>query len=925
MVVANQLCSKSFDHSNVRAALYYCSLIAFNLVFLTSPVRGDEETCTACSQQVEVSGQFAHHNSPADLTVAGVPPGDEAAFREEIYGTNFIVSVSHLPAGKYTIVIGEAETYFKKAGRRLFDVTCGDTILATNYDIFAEAGGADKACFITGVVEHADDSIHGPLTVAFTARENTAKFNTFEIKDAAGASVIAFKASNMADPFTAAASRPPVVPGLEIWKDPAQPLDARVQDLIRRMSLAEKVQQVRNTTPAIPRLGIPAYDFWSEALHGVAGAGVATVFPQAIGMAAMWDAPLIHSEADVISTEARAKFNDYTSKHNGDSGSRYGLTFWSPNINIFRDPRWGRGQETYGEDPFLSGQLAVAFIHGLQGDDPKYIKAMACAKHFDVHSGPEPLRHVFDADPPERDFYETYLPQFEMAVRQSHVGGVMGAYNSVRGKPCCADPFLLTDILRKQWGFDGYIVSDCGAIHNIWANHHFVATPEEAAAVAVKAGCDICCGSDYNALLKAVQQGLITEQEIDGALAYTLKTRFRLGLFDPPGMAPWSRIGIDQNDTPEHEALALKVAEESIVLLKNDGLLPLNRAKIKRIAVIGPNADSVPVLVGNYSGTPARPVTILDGIKAVAGTNIEVTYEPGCPLALRKDGSYKPGPQMLADAVAAARLADVVIYVGGISAQFESEESSRANGFIGFEGGDRTRIELPSLQEDLLKALKEIGKPVVFVNCSGSAIAMPWEVKHLPAILQAWYPGEQGGRAVAEILFGDVNPAGRLPVTFYRSTDDLPDFENYSMSNRTYRYFSGRPLFAFGHGLSYTKFDYADAKLNAAIFGPDDTVKLSFTLKNTGKRDGDEVAQVYFRRIKSAVPQPKLALCGFTRIHLVPGQATKVVMDIPTERFRYWDVTQKQYVVAPGDYELLICSASDDIRLRVPTKIAATP
>ncbi|MBU6411315.1 MAG: glycoside hydrolase family 3 C-terminal domain-containing protein, partial [Verrucomicrobia bacterium] len=589
----------------------------------------------------------------------------------------------------------------------------------------------------------------------------------------------------------------------------------------------------------------------------------------------------------------------------------------------FRDPRWGRGQETYGEDPFLSGQLAVQFIGGLQGDDPKYIKAMACAKHFDVHSGPEPLRHTINLDPPQRDFYDTYLPQFEAAVRQGHVGGVMGAYNSLFGKPCCANPFLLTDLLRKQWGFDGYIVSDCGAIHNIWAEHHYVATPEEAAAVAVKAGTDICCGGDYNALLKAVQKGLITEREIDGALAYALTARFRLGLFDPPDLVPWSKIGMDQNDTPAHEALALKVAEESIVLLKNNGLLPLGRAKIKRIAVIGPNADSVPVLVGNYNGTPARPVTLLAGIRAVAGPGIEVTYAPGCPIALRLDGSNAPGPKMLADAVAAAKSADVVVYVGGITAQYESEESSRANVFVGFHGGDRTRIELPAVQTELLKALQATGRPVIFVNCSGSAMAMPWEAAHLPAIVQAWYPGEQGGRAVAEALFGVVNPAGRLPVTFYRSTRDLPPFDDYSMANRTYRYFTGKPLFAFGHGLSYTRFSYRDAGLDRSQYTAGDTARISFILENTGGRDGDEVAQVYFRQVHPDEPRPRLALCGFTRLHLDRGSSAKITINIPMERLRCWNTVQRQYVVEPGKYEFLIGAASDDIRLKLPLNVVA--
>jgi beta-glucosidase len=728
--------------------------------------------------------------------------------------------------------------------------------------------------------------------------------------------------SNVVDSFDDASLQPPVVAGPEIWRDPSQSFDVRVQDLVQRLSLAEKIQQLGNQAPAIPRLGIPAYNYWNEALHGVARAGVATVFPQAIGAAATWDAPLIHTEAQVISTEARAKYDDYTRAHHGDSDEYHGLTFWSPNLNIFRDPRWGRGQETYGEDTFLTGTIGVAFIRGLQGDDPGYIRAMACAKHFAVHSGPEPTRHQFDAEPSERDLYETYLPHFEMAVREAHVGGVMGSYNSVLGVPACASSFLLGDVLRKQWGFAGYVVSDCGAINDIFAHHKYVATPEAAAAIAVKAGCDICCGTDFNALTRAVKKGLLTTADIDNALAYALKTRFRLGLFNPPDRQPFTEIPITQNDTPAHEALALKVACESIVLLKNNGLLPLNRERLKKIAVIGPNAGSMDALVGNYNGTPARPVTILDGIKTVAGTNITVTYAPGCPLALHQNGADRPDSTMLKDALAAAKSADVVIYVGGIDARLEGEESPDASTCDGFKGGDRTRIELPPGQTDLLKALAATGKPIVFVNCSGSAIAMPWAVDKLPAILQAWYPGEQGGRAVGEVLFGDYNPAGRLPVTFYNSTADLPAFEDYSMSNRTYRYFNGRPEYAFGHGLSYARFTYQNAALNGSTFKPADTVRVVFELKNSGRYDGDEVAQVYFRHVHSAVPQPKLALCAFERVHLAAGQSTSVAMDVPVERFRQWDVTSKQYVVEPGKYELLVGAASDDLRLQLPLKIA---
>lgn len=881
----------------------------------------DEENCSSCSYPVEVSGQLEHSKIGNNQTIQGASNGDEAAFREQISGRNFTVTVSHLPTGKYTVIIGEVETYFTAANRRIFNISSGETIWATNLDIFAVAGGAMRVIYLTNEIEHLDDSLQGPLQVKFNATVDRAKFNTFEIKDANGATVVYTKAANLSDPLAAFANKLPEVSGPEIWRDPSQPLDARVKDLISRLSLAEKVQQVRNDTKPIPRLGIPAYDFWNEALHGVARNGIATVFPQAIGMAATWDTPLIHEEGEVIATEGRAKFNEFTRAHNGNSKNCSGLTFWSPNINIYRDPRWGRGQETYGEDPLLTGKIGVAFIRGVQGDNTNYVKAMACAKHFAVHSGPEPKRHSFNTDPPERDFYETYLPQFEMAVREGHVDGVMGAYNAVFGTPCCASQLLLSDILRKQWGFDGYIVSDCGAIEDIYAHHHFSSTPEAGAAAAIQAGCDICCGGDYNALVKAVHDGMITETEVDNALAYSFKARFRLGLFDPPDRVPYSKITMAENDTPEHAALALKAARESVVLLKNNGLLPLNRSKITRILVTGDNADSLSVLLGNYSGTPSHPITILNGLKEVAGTNVQVTYYRGCPLAIRKDESDPLTPEALAHLKAIVQSADVVVYVGGISPQFEGEAMSRANAYAGFNGGDRTRIELPSVQEEFLKALRADGKPVVFINCSGGAVAMPWEAKHLDAILQAWYPGEAGGKAVAEILFGDVNPSGRLPVTFYRRTGDLPDFEDYSMSNRTYRYFNGKPLFAFGHGLSYTKFDYKKPVLNQKSYSAADTVRLTFRLTNTGAIGGDEVAQVYFRHKKSAVSQPKLALCGFTRMHLAAGETAQVTIEIPAQRFRYWDTGKKQYVVEPGNYELLAGAASDDIRLKIPFKI----
>jgi beta-glucosidase len=707
-----------------------------------------------------------------------------------------------------------------------------------------------------------------------------------------------------------------------LWKDPAQPMDLRVRDLARRMTIEEKALQICNDAPAIPRLGLPAYNYWNECLHGVARNGIATVFPQAIGMAAAWDTPLTHEAADVIATEARAKNREYTDAHHGDSGNYAGLTFWSPNINIARDPRWGRNQETYGEDPFLTARLAVAFIQGLQGDDPRYLKAMACAKHFAVHSGPEAERHRFNAAPPERDLYETYLPQFEAAVREGRVGAVMGAYNRIYGKPICASPEMLNGLLRRQWGFDGQVVSDCGAIYDMVEFHKYAGSFEEASALALKAGCDLTCGSEYQFLTIAVNRGLITEKELDVALDRNLKARFLLGLFDPPGIVRYANIPATENDTPGHAALALRMACESMVLLKNDGLLPLNREKLKRIAVIGANANSVPMLLGNYCGKPSHPVTILDGIRQMAATNTEIIFEPGCPLSVYEgDTNVNANTEARVRAVTAAKTADVIVYVGGLSPELEGEDLHVP--FDGFQGGDRTRIELPPVQLELLKALQATGKPVVFVNCSGAAVAMPWAATNIPAILQAWYPGQAGGIAVARVLFGDVSPAGRLPVTFYRATEDLPAFTNYAMSNRTYRYFTGEPLFAFGHGLSYTRFKYQGAQLNCTEAGPGDAVRLSLDVSNIGEMDGEEVVQVYFRHVKSALPQAREALCGFRRVAVRQGQTARVAIEFPIKEFRYWDVTTKQYVVEPGEYEILAGAASDDIRAILPLHIRA--
>jgi beta-glucosidase len=896
-------------------------LLAAGLCLPPAAVFATDEICASCGQQVSVSGAFTHHKDNARVVIDGAG-ANAASFREDVNGTNFTVTITHLPAGKYALTIGEAETQAGAAGERVFDVTSSDKSLARDFDIIAAAGGARKVASITGTVEHEDDSLKGPLTLLFTATRGNAKFNTIELKNAAGASVVSFSASELADAFSAAATRAPEVSDPAFWRDPSKPLKARADDLIRRMSLAEKVAQLKNAAPGIPRLGLPAYDYWNEALHGVANNGIATVFPEPVGGASTWNPKMLHQEGTVIGIEGRAKFNDYASTNNGDSKWWYGLTFWTPNVNIFRDPRWGRGQETFGEDPYLTSEMGIEFVKGVQGDDPNYMLAMACAKHFAVHSGPEMDRHRFDAVISDRDLFETYLPQFERVVREGKVAGVMGAYNSIDGVPCCANTFLLHDLLRTQWGFDGYVVSDCDAVRDIWGRqqHHFVQTPEQAAAAAVKAGCNLCCGGDYNALVRAVQQGLITEKDIDQALYHTLWTRFRLGLFDPADKVPYSKYTLKDNDTPGHRQLALEIARQSLVLLKNEAILPLNRSKIKSIAVIGPNGKSTSMLHGNYHGTASQPISILNGIKQLAGTNIEVSFAQGSPITTRTEiaawsrqdnDTSRPLSELSAEALGLAAKSDLIIYVGGITPAQEGEMF------------DRDSIELPDVQEKLVQALYATGKPMVMVNCSGSAMALPWEVEHLPAILQAWYPGEEGGQAVAEVLFGDVNPSGHLPVTFYRATADLPAFTDYSMSNRTYRYFSGSPEFAFGHGLSYTTFDFRSPRLQSKNVPANGTVKLTFTLKNSGGRDGDEVAQVYFRHVNSSVPQPKLALCGFARVHLQHGKSARVAIDVPAQRLRYWDTDKKQYVVEPGDYEFLVGAASDDIRLKLPLRITS--
>jgi beta-glucosidase len=872
--------------------------------------------CNCGDPVILVTGDLDYHRLPAGLTVEGADHPEVYAVQAS--GRFMEAVVPGLPTGRYTVEIDAAETVCRGRGERLMDIEFGRTVIAQDVDLIKRSGGFAQACTIEATVDYPPDFPDHAFSLRFIGRKNDAVFNAIRVKDADGKLVASITAADLLAQEPAGAERIPVVTTPPIYRDPTQPRAKRIDDLISRMSLREKVAQMLNAAPAIPRLGVPAYNYWSEALHGVARAGTATSFPQAIGMAAMWDAPLLHRIADAIATEARAKYSDAIA--HGIHAQNYGLTFWSPNINLFRDPRWGRGQETYGEDPFLTGRLAVAFITGLQGDDPHYAKALACAKHFAVHSGPEPLRHTFNVDPTEQDLYDTYLPQFEAAVREGHVGAVMSAYNCVYGKSATASPFLLTEILRRRWGFTGHVVSDCDAVSDIWRTHKLVATPEEAAALAVKAGCDLNCGSQYYALTRAIKQGLLTEQDIDRALHYIFVARFELGMFDPPSMVPYTNIPMSEVDSPAHAALALRAAEESIVLLKNTGVLPLDRARLKRIAVIGANADSVRMLLGNYNGTPSHPVTVLEGIKAVAGPGIEVTYSRGCPLALHPGETYGAEAPDFVAAVAAARAADAVIYVGGISAQLEGEEM-RVD-YVGFKGGDRTAIELPAPQLELLQALAATGKPVVFVNCSGSAIAMPWAAANLPAIVQAWYPGQAGGTAVAHVLFGDCDPAGRLPVTFYRATSDLPPFVSYAMADRTYRFFTGRPLFAFGHGLSYTTFRYGPVTVAPADAAPTDTIRLRVEVTNTGGRAGDEVVQVYARRPAITDPTlPRVRLCGFRRVSVPQGGQATVEIDIPVSALRRWNHATQTYVVDPGACELQVGAASDDIRGAVTVQI----
>jgi beta-glucosidase len=687
-----------------------------------------------------------------------------------------------------------------------------------------------------------------------------------------------------------------------LYLDPAKPLDTRVDDLISRMTLEEKISQMTNDAAKIEHLYVPKYNWWNECLHGVANIGIATVFPQAIGLAATWNIELMDEVSSVISDEGRAKHHDAIRRNR--RRIFMGLTFWSPNVNLFRDPRWGRGQETYGEDPYLSSRMGVSFVKGLQGDNPKYLKVVATPKHYVVHSGPEPERHSIDIKVSKKDLYESYLPAFKACVQEGKAASIMPAYNRVNSKPCGASKELLEEILRGELGFDGYVVSDCGALTDIFQHHKVVETPEEASAMAINAGMDLFCIGIMSTRKKkvvwrwikgAVERGLLTEDKINESLKRLFTARFRLGMFDPPELVPYAQIPIEKNDCEDHRALALRAARESIVLLKNESnILPLNNG-FKSIAVIGPVADDLEVLLGNYNGTPSRHTTFLQGIKDKVQPETEIYYAKGCALTdISKDG--------FDEAIEVVKKADIAIVVLGISHLYESEEmmaiESEAN-------GDRVHLDLPGVQEDLLKKIYDTGTPIILVLTSGSALSVNFAKENIPAVIQAWYPGEEGGTAIADVIFGDYNPAGRLPVTFYKSVDQLPDFLDYNMEGRTYRYFKGEPLYSFGYGLSYTKFQYSNLQLSPKKVKTDENISVTIDVENIGERTGDEVVQVYVNNKTASIRVPIRELQGFRRISLNKGEKKNVSFNLTPSQFSIVNEHGKR-LVEPGNFGISV-------------------
>ncbi|MCK5128593.1 MAG: glycoside hydrolase family 3 C-terminal domain-containing protein [Clostridiales bacterium] len=692
----------------------------------------------------------------------------------------------------------------------------------------------------------------------------------------------------------------------QVWFDTALTFEKRTEALVKEMTLEEKVSQLCHESVSIERLGIQDYNWWNECLHGVARAGIATVFPQSIGMAASFNPELMFEVATAISDEARAKYHQADKK--GDHGIHKGLTFWSPNVNIFRDPRWGRGHETYGEDPYLTSRMGVEFCKGLQGDDEKYLKVVATAKHFAVHSGPEADRHGFDAIANIKDMKETYLPAFEACVKEAGVYSIMGAYNRTNGEACCASKTLLQDLLREDWGFDGFVVSDCGAIKDIYHDHHLVDTPEEAAALAVKNGCEINCGHIYPHLIEAVEKGHITEDEIDIAIFRAMLARMKLGMFDPPKDVPYASIPFETNDCEKHHELSKKMAKESLVLLKNDGILPLDKSEVKTIAVIGPNADNKDSLLGNYYGTPSKSYTVFEGIRNMF-PNEQVVFAPGCSLLASPETDSDQSPDWgFAEAKAVAESADVVILVLGMTAEIEGEESGATE-----EGGDKENITMAGVQEQLMEHITDIEKPTILVNMTGSCIDLRKSAQKTNAILQAWYPGQFGGLVIAEALFGEFSPSGRLPITFYNNMSEIPDFKDYSMDNRTYKFFGGNPMYPFGFGLSYGDVEYYGIKLKSASIKVGEEMTVEVTCINHGNMEIKEVIQLYIRDDNASSRTPKRKLIAFKKVDL-PTEEEKTVKFTITPEDMELITDRGERIIEPGTFTVYIGGFQPDLR-----------
>lgn len=677
--------------------------------------------------------------------------------------------------------------------------------------------------------------------------------------------------------------------------------------LVAQMTLEEKVGQTLYNAPAVERLGIPAYNWWNEALHGVARAGTATVFPQAIGAAATFDEELLKKMGETVASEGRAKYN--AQQKYGDCDIYKGLTFWAPNVNIFRDPRWGRGQETYGEDPWLTSRLGVSFVKGVQGEGGEHLKAAACAKHFAVHSGPEALRHEFDARVTKQDLYETYLPAFKACVQEGKVEAVMGAYNCTNGEPCCASKTLLQDILRGEWGFEGHVVSDCWALADFHEHHKVTKTPLESAAMAMNNGCDVNCGCTFPHLRDAVRGGYVDEARLDEAVINLMECRMKLGILGEERQADQDAIGYDQVDTPENRALNLEIARKSLVLLKNENhFLPLDKKKIKAIGVIGPNADSRKALSGNYEGTASRYITVLEGIEDCAGDEVRVYYSEGCHLWRDRTSGLAQAEDRMSEVKAVCEASDVIVAVMGLDSTIEGEQGDAGNEFA---GGDKRDLYFPGLQPEVLRAAYESDKPVILVSMTGSAMALTWEEEHFPAVIEAWYPGAQGGRAVAELIFGAYSPEGKLPVTFYRTSGELPEFTDYSMKGRTYRYMQNKALYPFGYGLSYTSFELENVSISSDVIVAGGKISVAATLKNTGEMAGGETVQVYVKAMRPDTPNAQLK--GLKKVFLQPGEEKQVEILLDDHAFALYD-EQGRSVLEAGEYTVFVGMQQPDAR-----------